>query len=293
MGHLNCMNFYGLETQRMGLVCDWKHEFTWYLDRLINNLSINTIRLPFSYELVKYHSFDLMDNFIRECEVRQLKVILDWHRTWNSHQGPEPEEGITRKEFIGTWIQLLQRYPNVYGVGIFNEIQNNDFDYANNLHREVITSIETMFPGKFVYFAGCPRWGGDCSLMDLSDMPTWDRTYIEVHKYIFSGESNVKDWDKSIPDRIESSHWFVGEVGWKQGVPEEREWAENFLAYLNHRNITDICAWTIAHSGDTEGWWKDDCETFQWEKASLLSSFWESSLKQLRKFTFYPKKYFK
>lgn len=284
---LKCMNFYGLETQRMGLVCDWAHPFEWYLDRLVTDLGVNTIRLPFSYELVKYHSLEIMDRFIHECKIRDIKVILDWHRTWNTHQGPIPEEGIDRAEFISTWIKLLERYPDIYGVGIFNEIQTDDFDYANNLHKEVITSIEQRFPGKFVYFAGCPRWGGDCQGINLSGMPTWNRTYIEVHKYIFSGASDVPDWDKSIPKSISPDHWFIGEVGWKQEIQKEREWAERFFAYLTSRNITNVCAWTIAHSGDTEGWWKDDCETFQWDKAALLRSFWVSTLKQVREFTSY------
>lgn len=284
---LRCMNFYGLETQRMGLVCDWQHEFQWYLDGLVNNLDINTIRLPFSYELVKYHPLDLMDKFIQECHKRNLKVIIDWHRTWNTHQGPTPEEGITMQEFINTWIQILHRYPDIYGVGIYNEIQTDDFDYAIRMHTRLIDEVEKVFPGKFVYFAGCPRWGGDCSQMHLETHPAWDRIFIEVHKYVFSGKSDVADWNKSIPVRIPPNHWFIGEVGWKQDVAKEREWAEGFLTYLNSRNISNLCAWTIAHSGDTEGWWKDDCETFNWEKASLLRSFWSQTLKGIRSFTLY------
>lgn len=284
---IQCMNFYGLETNRMGLVCDWSHEFTWYLDKLMTHLDINTIRIPFSYEYVKYHSITLLDEFIHECQKRNLKVILDWHRTWVDHQGPTPEEGISLEEFIETWIWLLQRYPHIYGVGIFNEIQDDDFGYTNALHRRVISEIEDRFPGKFHYFAGCPRWGGDCSLMELSNMSTWNRTFIEVHKYIFSGTSDTADWDHSIPNRIDPERWFVGEVGWKQEIVQEREWAERFLSYLIARNITNVCAWTIAHSGDTEGWWRDDCENFNWEKAALLRSFWDKSLKQIRNFTSY------
>jgi hypothetical protein len=286
--HIKCMNFYGLETERAGLVCDWAHPFSYYLDKLIYYIDVNTIRVPFSYELVKYHSLQLLDEFIYECKLRNLKVILDWHRTWVSHQGPTPEEGISREEFITTWLQMLERYPDTFGVGIFNEIQTDDYMYANSLHRDVITRIEQRFPGKYHYFCGCVKWGGDCSRIDLSDMKdTWNRTYIEVHKYIFSGKSNPTDWDISMPSTIPPEHWFVGEVGWKHDIVTEREWAEGFLAYLNARNISNLCAWTIAHSGDTEGWWKDDCETFQWEKAALLSSYWNNNMKRLRTFTSY------
>lgn len=279
---IRCMNFYGLETQRAGLVCDWQHDPIWYLDRLQRDLGINTIRLPFSYELVKYHSMDTMDRFMKDCHARNLSVILDWHRTWAGHQGATPEEGITRQEFIDTWIRVVKRYPDIMGIGVFNEIQTEDFDYANSLHADVIAQVEKEVPGKLLYFAGCPGWGGDCSLMNLTHTPTWNRTFIEVHKYVFSGASDIADWNRSMPESIPADHWFVGEVGWKHDVPKEREWAERFLTYLNARNITNVCAWTIAHSGDTEGWWKDDCETFNYEKASLLRSFWDNSLKRIR-----------
>jgi len=268
----------------MGLVCDWAHPPYWYLDQLIQYMKINTIRLPFSYELVKYNSLGYLDSMMNECKKRGLKVILDWHRTWTSHQGPYPEEGITRDEFLDTWIFLLNRYPETYGVGVFNEIQGGDYDYAINLHKDTILSIENAFPNKYRYFCGCVKWGGDCSRIDLSDIADsiWNRTYIEVHKYIFSGPSNLADWEVSMPYHIPPERWFVGEVGWKNDILEERRWAENFLTYLNFRNISNLCAWTIAHSGDTEGWWKDDCENFQWDKASMLNSYWDKGLKKLR-----------
>ena len=277
--HIRCMNYYGLETERQGLVCDWAHNEHWYLDKMIDNLQLNMIRVPFSYELVRYHAYDKLHDLLNLCQTHGMRILLDWHRTWHDHQGPVPEEGISRAEFIATWIRVLHEFPFVWGVGIFNEIQldDDDFTYTNNLHHEVITAIEMEFPGRFWYVAGCPRWGGNCSGIDLSDMPTWNRTLIAVHKYIFSGNSVRSDWDLSIPRRIPADHWFVSEFGWKQSKPEEREWAVGFLQYLRERGIYNTCAWTIAHSGDTDGWWLDDCETFDWDKAGILTAFYESA----------------
>lgn len=281
-----CMNFYGLETERQGFVCDWTHNPEWYIEKLKTDLSINTIRLPFSYEYVTFSDMTMMDNFIETCRIHGINIILDYHRTWSDHQGPVPNEYITMDDFIGSWIKVLNRYyayDNLIGVGIFNEIQlENDFNYANSMHELVISSLEKVFPDRFYYFAGCPNWGGNCSEMDLSHMTTWNRTFIEVHKYVFSGNSVSLDWDISIPSRIPADHWFVGEVGWKHGDSVHLEWAERFLSYLKTRNITNVCAWTIAHSGDTEGWWKDDCETFNWAKAALLKTLWFGSFKRLR-----------
>lgn len=273
---LHCMNFYGLETDRVGLVCDWVHDYEWYLDSLQKDMNINTIRLPFSYESFREKKTDLMSKIVASCQRRNLKVILDWHRTWKSHQGPTPEENITMSEFTQGWIDVLTMFPNVYGVGIFNEIQPADASYANNLHRHTIRAIEDKFPGKFVYFAGCPLWGADCRGIDLSDMPTWNRTLIEIHHYYFHGNHTPTEWDQLMPRSIPSDHWFIGELGWKQNITEEREWARNLLGYLSSRNISNVCAWTIAHSADTNGWWDDDCTTFNEEKASLLTSLWDN-----------------
>jgi aryl-phospho-beta-D-glucosidase BglC (GH1 family) len=283
---IRCMNFYGLETEHKGLVCDWSHPPRWYLERLKNYMDINTIRLPFSYEYFKYSDKSKMDEFVRDCRDLNLNVILDYHRTWSNHQGAVPTEGISLDEFTSTWLQVLERYKvfqNVVGVGIFNEIQlNNDFDYANSLHKGVINSIEAVHPDRFLYFVGCPNWSGNCSGMMQEDNGVWNRTYIEVHKYIFSGNSVPADWDISIPYKIPSERWFIGETGWKQQDANQRNWAEGFLTYLEKRDIKNVCAWTIAHSGDTDGWWKDDCETFDWDKASLLNTLWFGSFKRLR-----------
>jgi len=281
---LHCMNFYGLETDRAGLVCDWQHEPGWYLQKMKTDLNIDTIRLPFSYQYVIQKDFTKMDSFIGKCNELGLRVILDYHRTWSSHQGPTPEEGISMDQFISSWVDLLRRYEGscVLGVGVFNEIQTNDFNYTMNMHRRVIAEIERNFPERFLYFVGCPGWGGNCSDMDLSDMPTWNRTYVEVHKYKFSGASNRQDWDISIPDKIPPDHWFVGEFGWKQDVAEDLKWAEGFISYLKERNIRSVCGWTIAHSGDTAGWWKDDCETFDIPKAQLLMTLWSQHRHYLR-----------
>lgn len=279
---IRCMNFYGLETERQGLVCDWQHPPEWYMHRLAQDMNINTLRLPFSYQYVAQHDLLKMENFIMNARNHNLSVILDYHRTWSSHQGPTPEEGISMTDFTNAWIYLLKRvevFKNVIGVGIYNEIQNSDLQYTLQMHRQVIGTIEREFPGRFLFFAGCPNWGGNChgmqSLMDLN------RVYIEVHKYHFSGKSDQEDWDKSMPYEVPADRWFVGETGWKQNIPSEKTWAEGFIAYLKKRGIQHVCAWTIAHSGDTDGWFHDDCENFDTEKANLFNRIWESTPKTI------------
>lgn len=286
--NIRCINYYGFETPFKNLVCSWKNDPEFYLRKLITEMHINTIRLPFSYEYITGNDLSRMDSMISLCRDLNINVILDWHRTWSSHQGAIPEEGITLDIFISAWMNLLDRfkgYHNVVGVGIFNEIQlNNDFAYANNLHTQVITMLEQQFPDRFYYFAGCPSWGGNCSDMHLESLPVWNRTFIEVHKYRFSGRSDRADWDISIPNRIPYNHWFIGEVGWKQEDDRDTTWGMGFMQYLQQRNITNVCLWTIAHSGDTNGWFNDDCMTFNKPKADIImQSIWKNTTATMKK----------
>lgn len=289
---IKCMNFYGLETPYKNFVCSWKNTPEFYLRRLKEDMQINTIRLPFSYEYISSGDVSNMEEFVRLCQRLDIDIILDWHRTWSSHQGAIPEEGITLDIFVSAWMNLLDRFksmPNVKGVGLFNEIQLlNDFAYTEKVHRYVVPMLEAQFPNRFSYFLGCPSWGGNCSDLRLDDMPTWNRTYIEVHKYRFSGASDRADWEISMPARIPPERWFVGEVGWKQQVDSDATWAKGFMQYLVQRNISNVCLWTIAHSGDTDGWFKDDCTTFDSDKAKeVTTTIWKDAKGRLRK-TFVP-----
>lgn len=277
---IKCMNFYGLETPYKNFVCSWKNSPEFYLRRLQQDMDINTIRLPFSYEYITSGDVVMLESFIQLCQRLNIDIILDWHRTWASHQGAVPEEGITLDIFVSAWLNLLDRfkvYPNVKGVGLFNEIQlNNDFEYTSKVHRYVVPMLETQFPGRFTYFLGCPSWGGNCSDIRYEDMATWNRTFIEVHKYRFSGVSDRADWDNSMPARISADKWFIGEVGWKQDIDKDATWGRGFLQYLVQRNISNVCLWTIAHSGDTDGWFKDDCQTFDEPKAKeVINTVWK------------------
>ena len=280
------MNFYGLETPRRDFVCSWSHDPEWYLKQLQSNLGINTIRLPFSRDYIQAGDLTLMDLFIAKCGKLHMDVILDYHRTWESHQGPTPEEGITLVDFVNTWLTLCGRYlntNNVIGIGIFNEYQGTDISYLKRFQQYTIHAIESAYPNRFEYFVGGTNWGGDCEQMNPNDYGVDPkRVFIESHKYSFSGTADHSDWDHSIPRSVLSQNWLIGETGWKHGVPSDQVWAEKFLSYLSSRNITNVCAWTIAHSGDTEGWWNDNCQDFDWNKAALLKSLWTKEFKRLR-----------
>lgn len=269
------MNIYGLETERMGLVCDWFRPTSDYLDDLVYSLRINYIRVPFSYDYLLHNDFTKLDMLVKECEIRNISIILDWHRNSASHQGPTPEEFFSLQTFVDSWLQLLRRYNEskaVQGVGIYNEVQLNDVDYVINMHNFTIHAIEEVFPNRFLYFAGCPEWGGNCAGMGaLMTFSMWDRIYIETHQYIFSGDANENSWNKSLPEGIPSNKWFIGETGWKIS---QTSWAITWLEYLQRRHISNVCLWTLALSWDTDGWWQDNCQFPENAKFETMQIFW-------------------
>lgn len=278
-----CINFFGIETERAAPTCSWENPPSYYLIKLIDRVGLNTVRIPFSYDYVASHDMSQLDELVFTCFQLNLRVILDFHRIENSHQSPTPESGITRDVWASMWIRVLARYqsfPNVVGVGAFNELQGTDPDYANAIQRFLLHAIETRFPGRFYYYLGCPSWSQDCSAMDFSDL---NRVFVEIHLYPFQGNATEISWDQEMPTRIPSSKWFIGEFGWMTRDPGHRQWALNFTTYLRKRGIRNACLWTIANSHDSGGIFEDDCRTLDTNKADLFASIWESpSLRRRR-----------
>jgi hypothetical protein len=194
---------------------------------------------------------------------------------------------ITMDQFINQWITVISRYqdrPQLTGIDVFNEDQGTDAAAWNTILRQITTSLENRFPGRFYFFCGGTRWGGDISGIDIEDVPFHDRVIYTIHKYVFSSSGDYeKDWDysfgpyASIPGKVS-----VGEFGWKQDQYDQVQWAIRFIEYLKRRNIRNNYFWTIALSGDTSGLYQDDCQTFQWDKYNLLKGLWNYPARYLR-----------
>jgi len=272
MASIQCVNFYGLETERKAPVCDWQHEPKWYLQKLKEAYGLNTVRLPYSREYATGNDFHKMDGIINACRELNINVILDYHRTYATHQGKNPTEGISLGAFLDTHVGLLNRYRDkIWGVSVFNEIQTNDTEYTNNINHFVVNAIESQFPHQYRYFMGCPRWGHDCHGITIP--PGFEnRSFIDTHQYAFTDNQATRTI--TFPSSIPSQNYFVGEIGAR---PEEIPWLKSFLDYLETRNIANVCFWTIAHSSDTGGLWKDDCETLEQEKVDVLAGFFNHS----------------
>lgn len=285
---IKCINYYGFETERKRPVCDWVHEPDFYLRTLREYMDVNTIRLPFSYEYVQSNDFQRMDDFVQSTTKYNIQLILDYHRTWATHQGPTPLENVNITQISHVWYTIAKRYlsnPYVMGLGVFNEYQGTNKTYLNYYHKTVINYIEKHFPGRYYYFIGCATWGHDCNdIIYTNPNISADRIIIDFHTYHFIYDDHQNNnletsIETQLPLSIQPSNILVGEIGWRQDNDQERQWAIRALNYFKARNISSVCGWTIAHSGDTGGWWNDDCLTFRYDKADILTNFWNTSIK--------------
>jgi len=279
-GFIQGINFYGLETPSKDLVCSWKHPPEYYLEKM-SEMGFNTVRLPFSMEWVHEGDFSKMDSFFESSQQHSFQIVLDAHRNWASHQGPNPMEDMDLSEFIHRWTVILDRYQNqssLLGVDVFNENQGEDSQAWNGILIQIIQSLENRYPGRFVYYAGGTHWGGDLHDINLSVFPFQDRIKYTIHKYIFTSHEQFEtDWDWSFgPFANQPGKVVVGEWGFKQEEPEEVRWTERFIRYLKQHGIQDTFFWTVAVSMDTNGLWQDDCETVNEDKLKLIQTLWET-----------------
>lgn len=279
------ISIYGLETEHRGFVCDWVQPIEYYIGT-VTKLGFNLIRMPMSYQYIKEGDYSKLDHVVSLCKANSLKVMLDMHRIWSWHQGPNPfENGITLPEFTSAWLTMLRRYENetaVIGHNIYNENQGTDVISVKNYSEHVITQVENAFPNRYIYFVTGTRWGGCLMDMQLTSLNSSisKRIYYSVHKYHFSGDGTQKDWDESFGNLqwLSPQQTIIGEFGWDAKEQRQEDWALRFMSYLQHKNITNTVYWTIAHSADTGNLFQDDCLTLNWKHFNLLKQYWDKQL---------------
>lgn len=277
------INFFGCETPLVNFDCSWRHDVEYYMKH-ISDHGYNHYRIPVSLEYIRNGDFHVLDNFFQLVETKypHMNITLDLHRVFASHQGPHPlEGGTTLTQFTDGWISLLNRYkdsPQLYGVDIFNEYQEEDVLFWNAIAEAIVSRLEVEYPERFYYFVGGYRWGGILKGIDLEHLPFHHRIGYTIHKYRFSiaqGNDNYEaDWDWSFgPYKHKVS---VGEWGFFSEKQEDMDWAKRFIRWLKKNDIHDNFFWTSAtNSGDTGGIFKD-CEWWDDKKHEIVSSLWDT-----------------
>jgi len=272
------ISFYGLETSLRNYVCSWANPLEFYFSTL-KKLSFNSIRLPFSQDYILANNFEVMDEFFDLAVKYDFNITLDFHRVNEDYQSYSPISNIPLEEFLKTWYIVIDRYqhnPKLFGISVFNEYQGADDAWYNSLLKTILLAIDSQFPNNsFLYLAGCSNWSGNCRKTDVEDLPFSDRVHYAWHKYFFSSDpaNYTTEWERSVgkyPQKIILEEWGF------QYIPEEIEWAEEFIVWLKEKNITNNFYWTIAHSMGTDGLFMDnDCTTINWEKYNIVKKLWD------------------
>lgn len=269
------INWYGCETPRYDFTGTWSKSIEEFVDQF-HSLGINYLRIPFSHEYVQRGDFSSIDRLFNAVKkYPDMKILLDYHRTWASHQSYKPDAEISLDEFKRTWITIIQRYvnePSLEAVDIFNEYQGNDVGFWNWITHDIVNHIEWNFPNRLKYFIGGTQWGSSLAGISLEDLPFNDRIFYSIHRYHWHND----DWGQAFGN-LPSHKINVGEYGWKTTQWNEKQWAFNFINYLKARGIKNTFFWCHCLSGDTDGLFYDNCVDVDWDKYNILKNYWKDS----------------
>jgi hypothetical protein len=282
--HISCISIYGLETSLKNTVCSWSHPATYYMTK-VKELGFNSVRIPLSIQYIVENDFAVLDSIVHHADTIGLKLVIDIHRVSNARQEENPDKGMqeyqkvsTRDDFVINVIKVLSRYVNsssVIGLNSWNEYTGIDVNYKREWDIHFFNHIEAAFPNRFVFFTTGLMWGGILSGFTLEDQPWAYKLYYSVHKYHFSGTGNRQDWESSFGNAFPPHKIVVGEWGFRD--PEDMQFGREFTDYLLDKGIYNQCFWTIAHSSDTGGLWKDDCENINWNKYEIIKKLLATS----------------
>lgn len=265
----------GLETNNRALDCFWEHPPEYFIP-VLHDIGFNSLRIPFSAQYVNEGDFHILDKVFDLAKEHQMTILLDLHRTWNSHQGDVSE--LSKVDLITVWETILNRYKDkehLTSVGCWNEYQGEDYNFWNGYLKDVITALEAKYPNRFIYYASGVRWAGSLHGINLEDLPFKDRIRYELHKYRFSSGNDWRnDWDWSIESGLPKDRIVVGEWGFKN-EDLDLQWANAFVDYLVEKDVRNTYFWmSQISSGDTGGI-GIDCSRTDWVKVEILKRLWE------------------
>jgi len=314
MGMVNAItkgiNFFGFETDTKVVHMLWCQPLEWHIQKIAET-GFNSIRMPVSEDFIMsdwnteypkdgvinptfpqhgMKSIEILDEIFRLTAEKNISIIFDIHRLYDSQQSPKPFIDYTIYTFVrfmDAWVKLLQRYqsqPNLLGVDVFNEYQSDNWQDWKNLAEITINHIENTIPDRFQYYVEGSRWGGDLSGANKYPLQLaphiMPRVFYSIHKYHFS-DSNFQwnqaglnqSWDFSfgfLKDRV-----MVGEWGYISSDRWQSQWAAWFVDYLRDRGVTNTYFWSWNFdSGDTQGVVMENCQDLNSDKIRLLHQLW-------------------
>ncbi|HEY3310074.1 MAG TPA: glycoside hydrolase family 5 protein [Anaerolineales bacterium] len=317
------LNWFGFETPTNVVDGLWSRNWSSILDQ-IKTRGYNVIRLPFSNAMLKpgvmpagvnytlnpdldgLTSLQVMDRIIAGAGARDLKIILDNHR---STPGGGPQAGglwytneYSESGWIDDWKMLATRYKYssaVIGMDLRNEPHEacwgcgdpaKDWRLAAEKAGNAILSVN---PNVLIIVEGVSQnnnqytwWGAN--LIGARDYPVRldvpDRLVYSIHEY--PGTVYPQPWftDPSYPDNLPAiwdKFWgylvkdniapvLIGEFGTRYETEKDRQWLQTFQRYIQLNKLSWVF-WSLnPNSGDTGGLLLDDWTSIHPLKHAIL-----------------------
>lgn len=320
---LSGVNWFGFETESRAPHGLWSRNWEEMLDQ-IRALGYNVIRLPFSNamlapgtkptginyaenpDLHNLTSLEVMDQIIAGARARNIRVILDNHRS-TAGGGPESNglwytAAYPESRWIEDWKMLARRYRGndaVVGMDLRNEPHGacwgcgdpaRDWRLAAERAGNAILSVNPdlliIVEGVSTHNGQTTWWGGN--LMGAREFPVRlnvpDRLVYSPHEYPASVYPQSWFQDPNYPDNLPAvwdKYWgylaadvpiLVGEFGTRFETEKDRQWLEKFTSYIKTKRL-HWTFWSLnPNSGDTGGLLLDNWSAVHTEKQALLKT---------------------
>jgi hypothetical protein len=257
-------------------------------------------------DLVGLSALEVMDRIIAGAGERQLRVILDNHRS-TPGGGPESNglwytESYPESRWLEDWQMLARRYKGndtVVGVDLRNEPFGacwgcgepaRDWRLAAEKAGNAILSVNPdlliIVEGVATHDGQNTWWGGN--LMGAKEFPVRldvpNRLVYSPHEYPASMYSHPWFNDPRYPENLPAvwdQYWgylaadtpiLIGEFGTRLETEKDRQWLEKLTGYIKVRHL-NWTFWSLnPNSGDTGGLLLDDWSSVRLDKQEFLKA---------------------
>lgn len=264
----------------------------------------NSIDFTQNPELEGLSGLQILDHLIDAARDRDLRVVLERHHpSANSESALWYDERYDEARWISDWVMLAERYrdePTVIGFELhdgpadpatWGDDSSSDWRAAAQRAGNAILSSN---PNLLIFVAGVETvdssvgFGGE-NLSAAGANPVQlmleDRVVYSVHDFSASVSRlpwfDAADYPDNLP-AVWDSLWgylarddlapvVVSAFGTRLEQPEDEQWLEQMVGYLQQRDL-GFAFWCLnPNSGDTGGLLLDDWQTLDARKLELLS----------------------